>query len=120
MSLAARYLEAHGVPTVVMGCAWDIVMHARVPRFLWSNFPLGHSAGKPFDASSQDDTLAQALNLFNQAGEPIATRNPSRWADSDAWQSDFMSIDSLSPEQLERLRSSFDADKQVAKKNMTP
>ena len=49
VSLVARHLEAHGIATVVMGCAKDIVEHAGVPRFLFSDFPLGNSAGKPHD-----------------------------------------------------------------------
>ena len=48
-SLVARHLEANGIPTVLMGCAKDIVEHAAVPRFLFSDFPLGNSAGKPHD-----------------------------------------------------------------------
>ena len=47
--LVARHLEANGIATVVMGCAKDIVEHAAVPRFLFSDFPLGNSAGKPHD-----------------------------------------------------------------------
>ena len=43
ISLHARYLEAHGIPTVVMGCAKDIVEHCGVPRFLFSDFPLGNA-----------------------------------------------------------------------------
>jgi len=42
-SLIARHLEANGISTVVMGCAKDIVEHAEVPRFLFSDFPLGNS-----------------------------------------------------------------------------
>ncbi|MHC2334097.1 hypothetical protein ACVIW0_003386 [Bradyrhizobium sp. USDA 4454] len=39
VSLVARHLEANGIPTVVMGCAKDIVEHAAVPRFLFSRLP---------------------------------------------------------------------------------
>ena len=49
VSLIARYLEENGIPTVVMGCAKDIVEHCGVPRFLFSDFPLGNAAGKPKD-----------------------------------------------------------------------
>ena len=42
-----------GIPTVIMGGAKDIVEHCGVPRFLFSDFPLGNSAGRPFDAESQ-------------------------------------------------------------------
>src|SRR4030095_9559329 len=48
MSLIARYLEANGIATVVMGCALDIVERCGVPRFLFRDFPLRHSAGRPF------------------------------------------------------------------------
>src|SRR2546421_6197 len=44
-----------------MGCARDIVEHCGVPRFLFSDFPLGNSAGRPFDSESQAATLELAL-----------------------------------------------------------
>jgi len=49
VSLIARHLEANGIPTVVMGCAKDIVERVGVPRFLFSDFPLGNAAGRPND-----------------------------------------------------------------------
>ena len=45
--LAARMLEENGISTVVMGCAKDIVEYVGVPRFLFSDFPLGNAAGRP-------------------------------------------------------------------------
>ena len=38
--------SSNGIPTVVMGCAKDIVEHCGVPRFLFSDFPLGNAAGQ--------------------------------------------------------------------------
>ena len=75
-SLVARLLEANGIPTVVMGCAKDIVEHAAVPRFLFSDFPLGNSAGKPHDVGSQALTLELALRLLERrpAPEPRCSR----------------------------------------------
>ena len=61
MSLVARYLERNGIPTVVMGAAKDIVEWAGVPRFLFSDFPLGNSAGKPHEPDTQRFTLDLAL-----------------------------------------------------------
>ena len=116
VSLVARELESSGIPTVVMGCAWDIVTQAGAPRFLCSDFPLGHSAGKPFDVVSQDDTLQQALRLFAEPAV-VARRNPQRWAQDESWQRDFMNVSNLSAEQLQRLRRSFDDDKALAKRN---
>ena len=47
-----------------MGCAKDIVEHCGVPRFVFSDFPLGNAAGKPHDIESQRQTLM--LNLYPQ------------------------------------------------------
>ena len=63
-SLIARHLEANGISTVVMGCAKDIVEHAAVPRFLFSDFPLGNSAGKPHDQASQALTFELAMRVL--------------------------------------------------------
>jgi glycine/betaine/sarcosine/D-proline reductase family selenoprotein B len=78
-TLTARYLESNGIPTVVMGCAKDIVEHAAAPRFLFSDFPLGNSAGKPHDAASQEQTLEYALRVLETAAGPrTPTSNNSR------------------------------------------
>ena len=53
-----------------MGCAKDIIEHAAVPRFLFSDFPLGNSAGKPHDIGSQAQTLELALKLLETASRP--------------------------------------------------
>ena len=37
--LTALRLERNGLPTVIMGCAKDIIEHVGVPRFLFSDFP---------------------------------------------------------------------------------
>ena len=98
-----------------MGCARDIVERARVPRFYWSDFPLGNSAGKPFDLESQRATLAGALALIDSTTKAGTTAvSPQRWAESDDWQTDFLNIDALSEAEIERLREEFIAQKQVA------
>ena len=70
MSLVARYLERNGIPTVVMGAAKDIVEHAGVPRFLFSDFPLGNSCGKPHEPDTQRFTLDLALKVLESADRP--------------------------------------------------
>ena len=103
------------MPTVVMGCARDIVEQAGAPRFFWSNFPLGHSAGKPQDRDSQRATLREALRLFDTATEPGITKvNPQAWSDNQQWQEDFMNIAKMSAAKLERLREEFAEQKRVA------
>ena len=116
VSLVARHLEANGIPTVVMGCAKDIVEHAAVPRFLFSDFPLGNSAGKPHDPASQAFTLELALRMLETAPGPQTTvQSPLRWSTDHAWKRDYSNAAALSPEELARRRREFDAQKAIAK-----
>jgi hypothetical protein len=115
VGLVARHLEAHGIPTVIMGCAKDIVEHCGVPRFLFSDLPLGNSAGKPFDVASQRYTLELALRLLESAPGPRTTvQSPLRWSAAASWKRDFSNIDNLSAEDLARQRHAFDVQKAVA------
>jgi hypothetical protein len=116
VGLVARHLEAHGIPTVIMGCAKDIVEHCGVPRFLFSDLPLGNPAGKPFDVASQCYTLELALRVLESAPGPRTTvQSPLRWSDEASWKRDFSNIDNLSSEDLARRRQAFDAQKVVAR-----
>lgn len=115
LSLAARALEAAGIATVIMGCAKDIVEHAGVPRFVFSDFPLGNAAGKPHDAASQEATLALALEVLVTAAGPRTTaRSPQRWSDSAQWKLDYCNPARVTPQQLAALRAEFDAGKATA------
>jgi hypothetical protein len=116
VSLAARHLEANGIPTVIMGCAKDIVEYCGVPRFLFSDFPLGNSAGRPFDADSQALTLELALGVLETAPAARTTvQSPLRWRDNAAWKLDFSNLDRMTPEQIAERRKEFDEIKAVAK-----
>ena len=118
----SRYLEANGIPTVVMGCARDIVESAGVARFLFTDYPLGNSCGKPGDAENQRAVLALALDLLESARAPRTTvQSPFRWAADASWKRDFYRLD-LTPEQIEKARAEFDAQKAVlaAKLDATP
>jgi D-proline reductase (dithiol) PrdB len=115
LSLAARELERAGVATVLLGCAKDIVEHAGVPRFLFSDFPLGNAAGKPHDPRSQQETLSLALRLLESAIAARTTlQSPQRWSDSPAWKRDYCNAANLAPGELARLRAEFDAAKATA------
>ena len=116
VSLAARHLEAHGIPTVIMGCAKDIVEHCGVPRFLFSDFPLGNSAGRPGDHASQTQTLELALRVLQSATAARTTvQSPLRWLGSPAWKRDYLDLAKLSPETLAERRKEFDVVKSVAR-----
>jgi hypothetical protein len=116
VSLAARHLEANGIPTVIMGCAKDIVEYIGVPRFLFSDFPLGNPAGRPHDPGSQTFTLDLALKVLELAPESLtAVQSPLRWSDNPDWKLDFSNIARLSPEEIARRRAEFDRQKEIAK-----
>jgi hypothetical protein len=116
VALAARALEASGISTVVMGCAKDIVEYVGVPRFLFSDFPLGNSAGRPNDADSQAFTLEMALRVLESAPGPRTTvQSPLHWAPTAEWKRDYSNIERLSPEEIERRRQAFDKAKAQAK-----
>ena len=115
VSLAARALEEAGIATVVMGCAKDIVEHAGVPRFLFSDFPLGNAAGKPRDRISQTHTLELALKLLESAPAPRTTvQSPLKWSDYPSWKLDYCNIERLSPEDIRQRRAAFEAAKNDA------
>ena len=116
VSLIARHLEADGIPTVVMGCAKDIVEYCGVPRFLFSDFPLGNAAGRPFDVASQSLTLEFGLRVLESAPGPRTTvQSPLRWRDDAAWKLDFSNLDRMTPEQIAERRREFDEIKAVAR-----
>nr|HET7860302.1 reductase [Caldimonas sp.] len=116
MALIARRLEASGIATVVLGCAKDIVEHVGVPRFVFSDFPLGNAAGRPNDRASHDATLELALALLEAAPAPRTTvQSPLRWTADADWKLDYCNVDRLSPEEIARRRAEFDAGKAEAK-----
>jgi hypothetical protein len=116
VSLIARHLEANGIATVVMGCAKDIAAHCGAPRFLFSDFPLGNSAGRPHDKESQAFTLELALRLLESALAARTTvQSPLRWSASADWKLDYCNPERLSPGEVRRLRAEFDRGKEAAR-----
>jgi D-proline reductase (dithiol) PrdB len=116
LALVARHLEDSGIATVVMGSAKDIVEHVSVPRFLFSDFPLGNAAGRPKDPQSQASTLELALRVLESAPGPRTTvQSPLRWSESHDWKLDYSNVDRVSGEELARLRTEFDKAKEAAK-----
>ena len=112
VSLAARRLEENGISTVIMGCAKDIVEYVGVPRFLFSDFPLGNSAGRPQDPESQAFTLDLALSVLESAPAPRTTvQSPLKWSADADWKLDYCNIERLNPEEIARRRAEFDQAK---------
>ncbi len=94
MSLVARYLEDQGFPTVILGSARDVVEQCGVPRFVFSDFPLGNPCGKPFDVAMQRAILRIGLDLLTQAPAPRTTvQTPFLWSADQAWRDNYMRVD---------------------------
>ncbi len=115
-SLLARYLEAAGISTVVMGAAKDIVEYCGVPRLLFSDFPLGNAAAKPNDDVSQDFNFQLALRLLESAPAPRTTvQSPLRWSNDSSWKMDYSNLDILSSQEITRLREEAEQTRVTAR-----
>lgn len=81
------------MPTVILGSALDVVEHCGVPRFLFTDFPLGNPCGKPFDTPMQEAITVQGLDLLESAEGPGTTeRTPFRWSDDESWRDRYMQV----------------------------
>jgi len=119
-SLLARYLESAGIATVLMGAAKDIVEYCGVPRFLFSDFPLGNAAAKPNDVSSQDLNFALALRLLESA--PVArttVQSPLVWSSDPAWKLDYSNLEKFSEQEIASLREQAESARLTARELRT-
>ena len=92
MSLVARHLEPNGIPTVMFGTAKDIVEHCGVARFVFLDFPLGNSCGRPGDRAMQRSIVSLALQVAASSIAPRTTvQAPQRWG-SDDWRDAYMAV----------------------------
>ena len=75
-----------------MGSARDIVEECGVPRFLFTDFPLGNPCGKPRNLKMQSQLLDMALELFASATFPRTTiQTPFNW-DTNEWRNNYMAV----------------------------
>ena len=94
MSLVARHLEENGIPTVIIGAARDIVEHCGVPRFVFTDFPLGSPCGEPFDVAMQQRIVAAALDLLETGDAPRTTvQMPLVWTKGEAWKDTVFTVE---------------------------
>ena len=111
MSLVGRHLEENGIPTVIVGSAKDIVEYVAVPRFVFTDFPLGNPAGLPGQAEMQRAILAQALDLLEGASAPQTTVTaPFRWNGDPGWRAVYNRV---TPENAEYLRQKGEARRRM-------
>jgi D-proline reductase (dithiol) PrdB len=104
VSLVARYLEANGLPTVIIGSALDIVEHCGVPRFVFTDLPLGNPVGIPWNRDMQREVVRLALSALETASGPRTTvRTPVRWKDDPGWRERYGRVDAAERERLLQL-----------------
>ncbi|MGI9407174.1 MAG: glycine reductase [Hyphomicrobiaceae bacterium] len=115
VSLAARALEAGGIPSVVMGCAKDIVETVGVPRLLFNDFPLGNAAGRPNDPDCQVEVARLAVDLLaNATGPRMTVQSPYTWTGAADWKRDYANAALLTEEEISSRRREFDRGKHDA------
>ena len=102
VSLVARHLEENGIPTVVLGSARDIVEECGVPRFVFTDFPLGNPCGKPWEPEMQRSIVGTALDLLEKAWMPRTTvQTPFNWG-SEEWRAGYLRVGEDNREALAR------------------
>lgn len=116
VAIAAHGLETAGIPTVIMGCARDLIEHVGVPRLLFNNFPLGNGAGLPHDRESQYQIARLATAMLETAHCARSTvQSPFTWSAENNWQKDYSNADLLDTQEIAKRRAAFDAVKVDAK-----
>ena len=64
MPVLARWIEAAGIPTVVVTMMPAIAEERRAPRIVGVEFPFGHAFGMPHDRAMQHGVLELALRVL--------------------------------------------------------
>ena len=92
MPVLARWIEAAGIPTVIVTMMPSVAEQRLAPRIVGVEFPFGHAFGMPHDVPMQRRTLELALRVLAGAVDfasrvdldvewPVPTREAYR-----AWQ----------------------------------
>lgn len=107
VSLVARQLEARGIATVIIGSAKDIVEYCGVPRFVFTDYPLGNPCGRPYDPDSKRIIMDLALERLRAADAPgVTVQTPLVWNEDDSWKANFLRV---GPDNIDALRAAGDA-----------
>ena len=87
VGLIARAIEESGITTTSLTSAWSITASANPPRAVYTDFPLGHTAGPPHDSEAQLDICRAALDAAYSIDTPgtivaLPHRWPEPWKDA--------------------------------------
>jgi len=71
---------------MIMSSALDITRAGNPPRAVFTDFPLGHTAGKPFDRRLQREIMIQTLSAFETMRTPGSIEMlPFEWSADHSW-----------------------------------
>jgi hypothetical protein len=71
---------------MTMSSALDITRAGNPPRAVFTDFPLGHTAGKPFDRRLQREVMIQTLSAFETMRTPGSIEMlPFEWSADHSW-----------------------------------
>ncbi len=74
-----------------------------VPRFLFTNFPLGNSCGRPYAAGMPHAIVGQALDLLEHATMPrTPVQSPAVWGEDHSGRDRFLAVTEENRELLRR------------------
>jgi D-proline reductase (dithiol) PrdB len=80
VGLAARVIEAEGIPTISLSISREVTAKTPPPRALFLRFPLGHALGKANDRNEHLTVLYLAFRLLFEADRPGTIRDANlRW-----------------------------------------
>jgi len=97
-----------------MTSAWSITESANPPRAAYTDFPLGHTAGRPDEPEEQVELIRDALQLFSTIDTPgtIVPLDYS-WHD-DAWRAAARELVDQRTERYDTPQYQSEADRQAA------
>ena len=84
-------IEASGIPTLVIGTAYDIMNRVVPPRAAFVDHPVGRTFGPPGDRQRHRAVLARALDEFSKFVRPGEIRDLGcNWSPdgSRAWETE--------------------------------
>ena len=87
---------------MVIGSARDILDEVGVPRYVFTDLPLGNPLGPPDDVATQRRVLRAALTLTDRAWLPrTSVVVDVDWPGDPDWRDTYMSLDD--PDELRRM-----------------
>ena len=76
MCTQAHVFEEAGLATIVLTPMRDVAARMKVPRALYTKFPVGLSLGKPRDKDFQNEVWRAAFSLLDESMGPVIREFP--------------------------------------------